>query len=697
MELRHRNLALVGPPAQIDSTDGRHREDSAAWEPPASDTERRPRPLFDTDDAVFFRGRGRILEALFRTPRNRRIFVALIFLVLGIATRFHSISDPHQVVFDEVHFGGFASKYIQRSYFFDVHPPLGKLLIALPAYLRGYDGSFTFKDIGLDYNRAHVDVPYTAMRGMPALLNALVVPLAFLTMMEWGFSMSGSVVAGVLVLFENSFVTQSRFILLDSMLIFFVATSVYCWATFCNLRTRAFSRQWWMWLLLLGASLSCALSVKWVGLFVIALIGVHTLLDLWRLIGDQKLSILDLVAHFMARVACLIIVPIVGYVFFYYIHFSILTISGPGIAFMSSDFVSGLQGVVKMDVASLTYGSQVTFKHSATGGYLHSHSHLYPAGSMQQQMTAYGFKDHNNWWLLRRPQNGQNSTDPSIRTGAIVYIEHVATEKGVYMHGYPPPVSKPGDPPTLFEVSVNDDDGHEWEVRVIQHRGEKGPRDATKQRDLLLGSAVRLVRKGGAGVPACAIAASSTRLPDWGFFQFEVTCSVDIETKDTVWIVDEANAAKAETFLTTAAETDRSGFLTRLRDIWDIQFIAWDANKRIKGEHVFGSRPGDWPVLKRGISYWQNNGKHVQVYLMGNPLVWWCALPAVAIYFVMGAIYLVRWRRGYRDFEPEGRRKFILVADFLVLGWFLHYAPFFAMERQLFLHHYLPAHLFTLL
>eukprot|EP01137_Pigoraptor_chileana_P024285 Opistho-2@91987 len=154
------------------------------------------------------------------------------------------------------------------------------------------------------------------MRSVPAMLNALVVPLAFLTMTEWGFSMSGSVVAGVLVLFENSFVTQSRFILLDSMLIFFVATSVYCWATFCNLRTRAFSRQWWMWLLLLGASLSCALSVKWVGLFVIALIGVHTLLDLWRLIGDQKLSILDLVAHFMARVACLIIVPIVGYIFF---------------------------------------------------------------------------------------------------------------------------------------------------------------------------------------------------------------------------------------------------------------------------------------------------------------------------------------------------------------------------------------------
>lgn len=53
---------------------------------------------------------------------------------------------PHR--FDEVHFGGFARKYIKQTFFMDVHPPLAKLLITLAALVGRFDGDFDFKDIG---------------------------------------------------------------------------------------------------------------------------------------------------------------------------------------------------------------------------------------------------------------------------------------------------------------------------------------------------------------------------------------------------------------------------------------------------------------------------------------------------------------------------------------------------------------------
>jgi len=52
-------------------------------------------------------------------------------------------------------------KYIMRTFFFDVHPPLGKLIFASILSLNGYHGDFHFQEIGLDFPE---DVPFKAMR-----------------------------------------------------------------------------------------------------------------------------------------------------------------------------------------------------------------------------------------------------------------------------------------------------------------------------------------------------------------------------------------------------------------------------------------------------------------------------------------------------------------------------------------------------
>jgi dolichyl-phosphate-mannose--protein O-mannosyl transferase len=86
-------------------------------------------------------------------------------VILTAARRVARSSDglkwPAQVVFDEVHFGKFVNGYITGRYFFDIHPPLGKLLIALVAYSYGYDGTQPFDHIGEAY---HANVNLFALR-----------------------------------------------------------------------------------------------------------------------------------------------------------------------------------------------------------------------------------------------------------------------------------------------------------------------------------------------------------------------------------------------------------------------------------------------------------------------------------------------------------------------------------------------------
>jgi dolichyl-phosphate-mannose-protein mannosyltransferase len=98
------------------------------------------------------------------------------------------------------------------------------------------------------------------------------------------------------------------------------------------------------------------------------------------------------------------------------------------------------------------------------------------------------------------------------------------------------------------------------------------------------------------------------------------------------------------------------------------------------------------------------------VYLLGNPIVWWGSSLAIGVYLAFRTLLVLRAQRGYRDFQQRELTSCLLQTDisakiafydevcaFLVMGWGLHYLPFFLMQRQLFLHHYLPALWFAIM
>jgi dolichyl-phosphate-mannose-protein mannosyltransferase len=146
-----------------------------------------------------------------------------LMIVAAFVLRFWRIDLPKYVVFDEVHFGKFASYYLSNSFFFDVHPPLGKLVFAFIGYCNNFNGSFLFTTIGEEFPS---EVPYVLMRGASALCGSLLIPSIYEIMIQLGFTHRGALLACFFTLFDNSLQTQSRVIMLDSFVVLFTYMSI---------------------------------------------------------------------------------------------------------------------------------------------------------------------------------------------------------------------------------------------------------------------------------------------------------------------------------------------------------------------------------------------------------------------------------------------------------------------------------------
>lgn len=142
-------------------------------------------------------------------------------------------------------------------------------------------------------------------------------------------------------------------------------------------------------------------------------------------------------AHILCRAVCLAILPLVIYYITFVVHFAILNQLGDANSFMSGRFQYSLVGdrYHNGTVELVNNNSKVEIRHVATaGGYLHSHGHLYPSGSKQQQITLYPFKrDDNNVWRISKKLSNDTSSY-IIENGNIVNIKHETT--GVFLHSH---------------------------------------------------------------------------------------------------------------------------------------------------------------------------------------------------------------------------------------------------------------------
>ncbi|KAF6216441.1 hypothetical protein GE061_000783 [Apolygus lucorum] len=620
---------------------------------------------------------GNIWES-YKWSGSHWLLLLCVITVLSLATRFHKVTEPEHVCWDEVHFGKMGSWYINRTFFFDVHPPLGKMLIALSGYLSGYDGSFAFDKPGDKYG----DVNYVGMRIFCTFLGACIAPLAYLIVLELTNSPSAAFMSSMMIICDVGILTLTQYILLDPILLFFIMMSTYGIVKFNNC-TNDFSVTWWFYLCFTGSMLACAISVKFVGLFVVILCGLVTVWKLWLILGDLSKSMVYVLKHFLARVFGLILLPAVLYLCIFYIHLKVLNKSGNGDGFFSSAFQSVLDGNSLHNASmprEVAYGSIITLKNRRTGGgYLHSHWHLYPegVGARQQQCTTYTHKDENNRFLVK-PYNSDPSDQETLflRNGDLVRLEHVPTRRNLHSHREPAPITKKHFQVTGYGENGTGDPNDVWKVVIVHGDSDGIVTTVTSQ--------IRFVHY----LQHCVLTTTGKQLPSWAYEQQEVTCNPNLRDSFGIWNVEENFYPKLPN---VSFQVFAPGFFARVIESHAVMLQGNAGLKPKEGEIT--SRPWQWPINYRGQFF---SGNTYRIYLLGNPVIWWGNLCFLLCFAFVAVIHALMAQRGCDNVICLNETSKVVESSiWLIIGWALHYIPFFAMGRVLYFHHYFPALLYS--
>ncbi|EGW33789.1 uncharacterized protein SPAPADRAFT_54076 [Spathaspora passalidarum NRRL Y-27907] len=622
-------------------------------------------------------------------------------ITLAIVIRLYKIYLPPRVVFDEVHFGTFARDYYRGEFFMDVHPPLGKLTYYWVSVLFGWNGEFTFEEIGKQFDD---NVPYVAMRMVSGVAGVLTVLFTYLTV-RLNCRSSVAWFTAVLLMIENSQVTQSRLILLDTPLICAQSLAIYQFKKFSQTPV-AFSGTWFRSLLITGISLGIAMSIKLTGLYTMGWVGILTIFQLWTILGDLNVSTRQWIMHFFSRVVCLIIVPTTIYLAAFYIHFVALPFNGSGSGSVSSHFRSTLNDTDFTDMpVEVHYGSTVTIKHLNVERYLHSHDHNYPTGSNEQQVTLYGYDyDDNNDWMIES-QNKFNERlfqKGPVKDGDTIRLYHRSTGKYLHVNDVRPPLSEheyanevscDGDRNLLGDIN------YEFTVRIVSKKPHsKNDLPLIKLR--ATESIFQLIHRG----TKCVVMSHEAKLPKWGMGYNEVLCVDQPTIPNTLWYIESNSNPKFNETENDFAKIEFTPF-TFWNKVWEYHKIMFKLNKSMTDDHVYASEPSTWPFVLRGVAYYGNESlEHLTdengsvIYMLGNVAIYYAGSIFILISIIRYVFYLF-WYLNPFIIPKESKEHSIFYTNIRdsILGWILNYFPAFAMSRKLFLHHYFPALYFAIL
>ena len=223
----------------------------------------------------------------------------LIIFVVSLFTHILFFGQPKEVVFDEVYTGRFISSYSKGEYYFDLHPPLGKLI----SYYAG-------KLVGIDYKGIHfgsigntLSEQIVYLRILPLIAGILLPIIIYLICINLNISKTSSFMVGILVCLENSLIVQSRFILFDTIMIFFGFSAILLYLIYAK------NEKKYYLLILSSIFASSAFSIKWTALSFVLFIAIY---EMWR-VGNYRKTLKLVFVYF--------VIGVLVYLSVFYVHF----------------------------------------------------------------------------------------------------------------------------------------------------------------------------------------------------------------------------------------------------------------------------------------------------------------------------------------------------------------------------------------
>ncbi|KAI5957239.1 hypothetical protein KGF54_000167 [Candida jiufengensis] len=588
----------------------------------------------------------------------------------------------------------YISLYSQGKFFLDVHPPLGKLIYYLIASWKGFQPQ-DFESIGQPYE----NIPFISMRLFSGICGIIGVVLSYLIVrIDHGCLIS--IFTSLLILFENSLFTQSRFILLDTPFILGQLLTTFCFKSF--LRTPLGTGKWWGYLLATGLALGWTISFKSTGVFTFLWVGIFTIVELWDILGDLSVTTFQWFIQVFYRFLALFIIPLTIYLSIWKIHFNLLPYEGPNSGSISPHFRSSFINY-KASPVEVLYGSTITIKHNELEKYLHSHDLKYPKGSNLQQVTLYDFDDDvNNEWVIETPhkyyEDKLMKRKRPVKDGDTIRLYHKSTEKYLHVNDIRPPISEHD---YSKEVNCNEtrgllgDSEYEFKIRIMNskpHSKNNLPMIKLRATE----SIFQIVHKHH----KCNVISHFTKLPQWANYQNEVLCVEEPTIPNSMWYVESNNhPLLTENFV----EFDQP--FPFWKKIWEIHLAMIRVNSDFTNEHSSSSYPSSWPFVLKGIPYFNTSSKYlgfnespIQIYFLGNIVIYLASFIAIIFTFIKISFHLVKISNPYvQYFDSTNKQKFCDNSTQYLVGWVINYFPYFVMERNLYSHHYLPALVFAIL